>query len=169
MRSVPSRSSEASQAARTYSRSPRIPSRSPCSLRTLPNLVASTTSSRRPSIARPTSRSFVNGPYMAAVSRKLTPGEALSLVQLAASGQNRRAHLSHDHLRRHVVARTELGGSAHRLERGVEISEIAVQLRAVTQCRREPRAIAGLLQQGAATLAEGLSGGRIAGQPLDLR
>ena len=39
-----------------------IPRRVPSSSRTIPNLVASTTSSRRPAIARPTSRSLVNGP-----------------------------------------------------------------------------------------------------------
>ena len=36
----------------------------------MPNFVASTTSSRRPAIARPTSSSLVYGPYMSAVSRK---------------------------------------------------------------------------------------------------
>ena len=39
----------------------------------MPNFVASTTSSRRPAIARPTSSSLVNGPYMSAVSRRVTP------------------------------------------------------------------------------------------------
>ena len=57
--------------ARTYSASPRT-SREPSSLpRTLPNFVASTTSSRRPRSPCPTSSSFVNGPYMSAVSRKV--------------------------------------------------------------------------------------------------
>ena len=41
---------------------PLMPSRLPSSSRSLPNLVASCTSSRRPAIARPTSRSLVNGP-----------------------------------------------------------------------------------------------------------
>ena len=73
MWSTPSRCSEASQAARTYSGRPLMPIRLPSSPRSLPNLVASTTSSRRPAIALPTSRSLVNGPYMSAVSRKVTP------------------------------------------------------------------------------------------------
>jgi hypothetical protein len=39
--------------------------------RTMPNFVARTTRSRRPRIARPTSSSFVYGPYMSAVSRNV--------------------------------------------------------------------------------------------------
>ncbi len=45
----------------------------PSGLRSLPNLVATTTSSRRSAIARPTRRSLVKGPYMSAVSRKMHP------------------------------------------------------------------------------------------------
>ena len=71
MWSTPSRSSDASQALRTYSGRPLMPTQLPSSPRSLPNFVASTTSSRRPAIARPTSSSFVNGPYMSAVSRKV--------------------------------------------------------------------------------------------------
>jgi hypothetical protein len=48
----------------------------PSSPRTLANLVATTTSSRRPAIARPTSSSFVKGPYMSAVSRRVTPSSS---------------------------------------------------------------------------------------------
>ena len=73
MWSTPSRSSDASQARRTYSGSPLTRMKLPSSRRWFPNLVASTTSSRRPAIARPTSRSLVNGPYMSAVSRKVIP------------------------------------------------------------------------------------------------
>ena len=45
----------------------------PVRRRWFPNLLASTTSSRRPAMARPTSRSLVNGPYMSAVSRNVMP------------------------------------------------------------------------------------------------
>src|SRR5450631_1293348 len=69
MTSTPSRCNDASQDSRTYSGSPRTPRKSPFSLRTLPNLVASTTSSRRPAMARPTRRSLVQGPYMSATGR----------------------------------------------------------------------------------------------------
>ena len=41
-----------------------------------PNLVAITYSSRRPAIALPTSSSFVSGPYISAVSRKLKPSSS---------------------------------------------------------------------------------------------
>ena len=58
---------------RTYSGRPLMPTRVPSGRRSLPNLVASWTSSRRPAMALPTSCSLVNGPYMSAVSRKLTP------------------------------------------------------------------------------------------------
>ena len=65
-----------------------MPIRVPSSARSLPNLVASWTRSRRPISALPTSRSLVKGPYMSAVSRKVTPevdgtmdgGEAALLV-----------------------------------------------------------------------------------------
>src|ERR1035437_3014028 len=73
MTSTPSRCRDASQHWRTYSGSPRTPRKSPFSLRTLPNLVASPASSSRPAIARPTRRLLVHGPYMSAVSRKVTP------------------------------------------------------------------------------------------------
>ena len=42
----------------------------------MPNLVARKTSSRRPAIALPTSRSLVCGPYMSEVSRKLQPSSS---------------------------------------------------------------------------------------------
>jgi hypothetical protein len=64
---------DASQALCTYSGRPLMPTRLPSGLRSLPNFVASTTSSRRPRSARPSNSSFVNGPYMSAVSRKVTP------------------------------------------------------------------------------------------------
>jgi hypothetical protein len=64
---------EALQAIRTYSGVPLMPTRLPSGRRSLPNLVASWTSSRRPAMALPTSCSFVNGPYMSAVSRNVTP------------------------------------------------------------------------------------------------
>ena len=72
-------------ASRTYSGSPRTPRRSPSGPRTLPNLVASTTSSRRPTIALPTSFSLVNGPYMSAVSRKVTPSSSARSIVAVAS------------------------------------------------------------------------------------
>ena len=56
--STPSRLRLASQAERTYSGSPRTPRNSPLGPRTLPNLVARKTWSRRSRIARPTSSSL---------------------------------------------------------------------------------------------------------------
>src|SRR5919107_52966 len=53
MCSTPSRFSDASHALRTYSGLPLMPRKAPSSPRSLPNFVASTTSSRRPAIARP--------------------------------------------------------------------------------------------------------------------
>jgi hypothetical protein len=70
---MPRRRSESSHALRTYSGRPLMPRYAPSSPRTFPNFVATTTSSRRPRIAVPTSISFVNGPYMSAVSRNVTP------------------------------------------------------------------------------------------------
>src|ERR1017187_939015 len=71
MWSTPSRSRDASQAWRTYSGRPFT--RRPSGVRWLPNFVASTTSSLRPLMASPTSRSLVKGPYASAVSRSVTP------------------------------------------------------------------------------------------------
>src|SRR3954447_4572902 len=85
MWSTPSRSSEASQACRTYSGEPSIPSRSPFSPRLLPNFVATTTWSRGSAIARPTRRSLVNGPYMSAVSRNVTPSSRARWIVAIAS------------------------------------------------------------------------------------
>jgi hypothetical protein len=45
----------------------------PAAERWKPNFVASTTSSRRPASARPTSSSFAPSPYTSAVSRKVQP------------------------------------------------------------------------------------------------
>jgi hypothetical protein len=45
----------------------------PSGFRSLPNFVASVTSSRRSLIALPTSFSFSPTPYMSAVSRNVTP------------------------------------------------------------------------------------------------
>jgi hypothetical protein len=42
----------------------------------MPNFVATIQSSRRPAIALPTSSSFLNGPYISAVSRKLQPSSS---------------------------------------------------------------------------------------------
>ncbi len=42
----------------------------------MPNFVASTTSSRRPAIARPTSSSFAPPPYTLAVSSIVTPSSS---------------------------------------------------------------------------------------------
>src|SRR5437667_382635 len=50
-----------------------MPRSSGFSPRTTPNFVATTTRSRRSRIAFPTSSSFLNGPYMSAVSRKVAP------------------------------------------------------------------------------------------------
>ena len=66
--------------------------------RTLPNLVASTTSSRRPAMARPTSSSLVNGPYMSAVSRRVTPrSRARWMVATASASSARAVELRHAH------------------------------------------------------------------------
>jgi hypothetical protein len=62
-----------------------MPRNSPFSPRTLPNFVASTTSSRRPAIALPTSFSFVNGPYMSAVSMKSMPSSSARWIVAIAS------------------------------------------------------------------------------------
>ena len=70
---MPSLPSDASQAAATYSGRPLMPTHVPSSFRSLPNLVATTTSSRRLAMALPTSRSLANGPYMSAVSRNVQP------------------------------------------------------------------------------------------------
>ena len=71
---MPSRRRLPSTASRTYSGRPLTrASPAPSRSRWMPNLVATTTSSRRPAIARPTSRSLVCGPYTSAVSRKVTP------------------------------------------------------------------------------------------------
>ena len=64
---------------------PLIPRNSPCSPRMFPNFVATTTSSRRPAIALPTSSSFVNGPYMSAVSRNVTPSSSARWIVAIAS------------------------------------------------------------------------------------
>ena len=56
------RASARTRAARSRRRGSRLRRRS------LPNFVATTTRSRRPARARPTSSSLVNGPYMSAVS-----------------------------------------------------------------------------------------------------
>ena len=53
-----------------------------------PNFVAITNSSRRPAIAFPTSRSFVNGPYMSAVSRKVTPSSSARWIVAIASASS---------------------------------------------------------------------------------
>src|SRR6476659_2004152 len=97
MWSTPRRWSDASHALRTYSGDPSMPRNAPSSLRTLPNLVASTTWSRFPLMARPTSRSLVNGPYMSAVSRKVIPSSSAmyrrdGLRVVAAGVELRHAH-----------------------------------------------------------------------------
>jgi hypothetical protein len=55
------------------------------SFRTLPNFVASTTSSRRSRIAFPTSSSFAPLPYMSAVSRKSMPRSSARWIVAIAS------------------------------------------------------------------------------------
>ena len=62
-----------------------MPRYSPLGPRTFPNFVASTTSSRRPSIALPMTRSFAPQPYMSAVSRKVTPSSSARLIVAIAS------------------------------------------------------------------------------------
>ena len=75
-----------------------MPSRVPSGARSLPNLVASTTSSRRPAMARPTSCSLVNGPYMSAVSRKVTPrSRARWMVAMPRGLVGRAVELRHPH------------------------------------------------------------------------
>ena len=82
----------------TYSGRPLMPSRAPSSPRSLPNLVASTTSSRRPAMARPTSCSLVNGPYMSAVSRKVTPrSRARWMVAMRSASSAAAVELRHPH------------------------------------------------------------------------
>src|SRR5438046_2943530 len=51
----------------------------------MPNFVARKTSSRRPAIVLPTSRSFVCGPYMSEVSRKLQPRSSARVIVARAS------------------------------------------------------------------------------------
>ena len=69
---TPRRFRLASQAWGTYSGRPLTPA-VPSGLRRLPNLVASTTWSRWPRRARPSSSSFWPQPYMSEESRKFTP------------------------------------------------------------------------------------------------
>src|SRR5581483_3449791 len=61
-----------SSARRRCSGRPHTPTR-PSGVRTRPAFVASTTSARRPAIARPISRSFPPSPYSSAVSTRLAP------------------------------------------------------------------------------------------------
>src|SRR5438093_4672559 len=72
MTSTPRRLRLASQAWATYSGRPLTIAR-PSGVRAWPNLVVSTTWSRRPRIARPRSSSLWPKPYMSEESRRLTP------------------------------------------------------------------------------------------------
>ncbi len=84
--------SEPSIASRTCSGRPSLRSTySATSSTTSPHLVASTTSSRRPSIARPTSSSFVYGPYMSAVSSRVTPMSSARWMVAIDSASSRSA------------------------------------------------------------------------------
>jgi len=56
--------------------------------RTLANFVASCTSSRRSLMARPTSSSLVNGPYMSAVSRKVIPPSSAAAIVASDSASS---------------------------------------------------------------------------------
>ena len=58
------------------------------SSRTMPNFVASTTSSRRSAIAVPTSCSFLPTPYMSAVSRNVTPRSIARWIVLIDSSSS---------------------------------------------------------------------------------
>jgi hypothetical protein len=54
----------------------------------IPNLVAITTSSRRPASARPSSCSLVNGPYISAVSKNVQPSSSARLIVAIASSSS---------------------------------------------------------------------------------
>ena len=73
MTSTPSRFRLASHARATWAGLPSTRFPLPSGLWTWPNLVVSTTWSRRPLIARPSSSSFWPQPYMSEESTKLTP------------------------------------------------------------------------------------------------
>ena len=60
---------------------------------TSPAFVASTASSRRSASARPTSSSFVNGPYMSAVSRNVTPSSSARWIVAIDSASSRSSGL----------------------------------------------------------------------------
>ena len=86
--SVPSRFSEPSSARRAFSADPsstRLVGSSFVGSKRMPNLVAITQSSRRPEIALPTSSSFLYGPYISAVSRKLQPSSRARSIVASAS------------------------------------------------------------------------------------
>ncbi len=90
MWSTPSRDNDPSQDWRTYSGRPltaRLVGSS--GLRTMPNLVAITTSSRWPDSASPTSTSFVYGPYMSDVSKKVTPSSRARWIVAMDSASSR--------------------------------------------------------------------------------
>ena len=54
----------------------------------MPNFVAIVTSSRRPASAFPSSSSFVNGPYISAVSRNVQPSSIARWIVAIASGSS---------------------------------------------------------------------------------
>ncbi len=85
---MPSRFSDPSIELRAFSGEPsstRLVGFSLVGAKRIPHLVAMIHSSRRPAIAFPTSSSFVNGPYISAVSRKLQPSSnARSMVASAS-------------------------------------------------------------------------------------
>ena len=77
MVSTPSRFSDPSQARRAFCGLPSTPTGVSPSQR-MANLVAMIRPSRRPLMAAPTSSSFRNGPYISAVSKKVTPSSIAS-------------------------------------------------------------------------------------------
>ena len=81
----------------------------------LPNFVARTTSSRRPAIARPTSSSFVYGPYMSAVSRSVTPSSSARWIVAIDSASSRGAvELGHAHAAEALTSRDDQALAAER-------------------------------------------------------
>jgi hypothetical protein len=82
---VASRRSEPSTARRMFSGRLSRGAVPPGTWEIQPNFVASTTSSRRPLMARPTSSLFVNGPYASAVSMSVTPRSSARWIVPIAS------------------------------------------------------------------------------------
>ena len=98
---MPRRSSEPSTERRTFSGEPsitRLVGLSSVGAQRMPNFVAIVTSSRRPAIALPTSCSFVNGPYISAVSSSVQPrSSARWIVAIASRLVGRAVERRHAH------------------------------------------------------------------------